>query len=57
VYHLQGAHHASLHLTRKLFRGLPAAEACFSMFWVAVSLGTSITEACISWAAGRETAG
>lgn len=27
------------------------------MFWVAVSLGTSITEACISWAAGRDTAG
>ena len=47
-----GTHHASLHLTRKLFNGLPEDSACLSRFCAAVSFGTSITEACISCGAG-----
>lgn len=53
-----GTHQASLHLTRKLLRGLAEEEeACLSRAWADDSFGTSITDACISWGAGMAVAG
>lgn len=43
---------ASLHLTKKLLRGLPFADACLSKSCLAVSLGTSCTDACSCCGAG-----
>lgn len=48
-------HQASLHLTRKLLRGLPVADACCMRSACAAFLGTSITDAASSCGAGMPT--